>query len=136
MLFEYIVAAGVAILGVLGLLQLASEIVQLQTATYQFTVAGWVLEEWEALIVLAGEEGAPFSRLCRAGQGSPLLLHCSVLEVWLHALPDSHLQVISGGALRVEWQGVNGETMHLAKLWQQAPATIAVPKYPIAIVRQ
>ena len=45
MLFEYLVAVGVATLGMLGLLHLASEIAALQATSYQMTVAGWLLEE-------------------------------------------------------------------------------------------
>jgi hypothetical protein len=103
MLFEYLVAVGVATLGMLGLLHLASEIAALQATSYQMTVAGWLLEEWAAMVRLAGGQSRSLTRLCSSLPDPSVVEHCSIIEAWLQGLPDSILQARPDGSLRIDW---------------------------------
>jgi hypothetical protein len=103
MLFEYLVAVSIATLGMLGLLHLASEIAALQATSYQVTVAGWVLEEWAAMVKLAGGQSRSLTSLCNSPPDPSVAEHCSIIEIWLQDLPDSILRARPDGSLRIDW---------------------------------
>ena len=117
MLFDYLIAASVAFLGMLGLVQWASEIVMLHSVTSQYASAEMVLRELLAARSLFDPIGWDLHLFCHPSttQKPTGFWHatCESLLPLLESLPDYYLEQGHAGGVRLLWRDIEGQWMSL-----------------------
>lgn len=117
MLFDYLIAASVAVIGMLGLMQWASEIVLLHTVTSQYASAEMVLRELLAARSLFDPTGWDFHSVCHPSVSPDptgfWYATCESLPLLLESLPDYHFGQEHAGGVRLVWRGMQGQWMSL-----------------------
>ena len=117
MLFDYLIAASVAFIGVLGLVQWASEIVTLHTVTSQYASAEMVLRELLAARSFFDPIGWDLHSVCHpsATQEAAGFWYatCESLSSLLESLPDYHLEQGHAGGVRLVWRDIEGQWVSL-----------------------
>jgi len=116
-LFDYLIAASVAFLGMLGLVQWASEIVMLHSVTSQYASAEMVLRELLAARSLFDPIGWDLHLFCHPSttQEPTGFWHatCESLLPLLESLPDYYLEQGHAGGVRLLWRDIEGQWMSL-----------------------
>lgn len=117
MLFDYLIAASVAFIGMLGLVQWASEIVTLHTVTSQYASAEMVLRELLAARSLFDPIGWDLHSVCHpSATQEPTgfwYATCESLSPLLKSLPDYYLEQGHAGGARLVWRDIEGQWMSL-----------------------
>ena len=108
MLLEYLVAAIVGVAGMLGLLQLAGDVLMLESRILQQTAAQTVLRELAVLNGLAETVPAEFKTLCESASSHTLEPTCRSTDQWLLYLPDHHIGQRLDGVIELSWQPAGG----------------------------
>ena len=108
MLLEYLVAAIVGVAGMLSLLQLAGDVLMLESRILQQTAAQTVLRELTALQRFTEYGPAEFQTLCESAPIQTLGQTCRSTDRWLLYLPDHHIAQRSDGVIELSWQQVDG----------------------------
>ena len=117
MWIDYVIATLVGCLGIWGLLQWATDIIALNTLAYEFTLAGWIIEDVSALLSLTSIRTHSLSELCLH---LPVVIrdtHCPLLGDWLARLPESRIDLVVGDSVRLQWRDHTGEASVLETQW-------------------
>ena len=108
MLLEYLVAAIVGVAGMLSLLQLAGDVLMLESRILQQTAAQTVLRELTVLHRFAEVGPAEFQAVCESPSGHTLEPTCRSTDQWLLYLPDHHIAQRLDGVIELSWQPADG----------------------------
>ncbi len=115
---DYLLAVLVGCIGLLGLYDLTSDIISLNTQAHEMTLAFMILSETVALSRLAMIDGRPPSEWCLGLPDALRSSHCSVLNAWLDALTQSQLLMTPEGRVALQWVSSAGDHLeYMRPLW-------------------
>jgi hypothetical protein len=115
---DYLLAALVGCAGMLGLSELAGDLVALNREAYEITLATLILAEAMALSRIGTLGGVPLSQWCMPLPDHLRYDHCAAMSEWLSALNQSQLQATADGRVALRWISSTGDYLELIQpLW-------------------
>ena len=112
---DYGIAASIGVVGLLGLVQLTSELTALSMSAYQLTLAAFLLDELAAVSSWEGVSLASAAQLCGLLGWGIQELHCGMTAAWLADLPQGGIGAAADGSVSLTWQQVDGSLMAVTR---------------------
>ena len=116
MLFDYLIAAAIGFVGMLGVLHLGAEIITLNEQAFQITMAEAILRELSVLSHLVDVTPVYTLERCASPAGPPFEATCPIVLESLSTLPDHRVQVLTGGVLELTWTPAFGDQLTVRRM--------------------
>lgn len=114
MLFDYLIAASLGFLGMLGVARWADEILLLHSLTTQQAVAELVLREVQTTANLLQTGDGTVGEICDTDSALAVrVATCESVTPWLEYLPEYRLEQTESGQLTLVWRDTQGQWFSL-----------------------
>ena len=110
MLFDYLIAASLGFLGMLGMARLAGEMLLLHNLGNQLLAAELVLREVQRAALFLDVDDWTLREICNT-DSMTALSHtiCESVTPWLEYLPEHRLEQTASGQFRLMWRDTQGQ---------------------------